>query len=61
MKSINTRPVLHNSTLAVSGAAFLCPEAKAMSGWLEDNSVYVSVTAVDDGDVEDQPAETSGR
>lgn len=32
-----------------------CPEDEAMSGWLEDTSVYVSVTAVDDGDVDDQP------
>ena len=32
-----------------------CPEDEAMSGWLEDTGVYVSVAAVDDGDVEDPP------
>jgi hypothetical protein len=32
-----------------------CPEDEAMSGWLEDSSVYVSVTAVDDGDEDDAP------
>ena len=32
-----------------------CPEDEAMSGWLEDSGVYVSVTAVDDGDDDDAP------
>jgi hypothetical protein len=34
-----------------------CPEDDVMNGWLEESSVYVSVRAVDDGDVEDPPAE----
>ena len=33
------------------------PEDDVMNGWLEDSSVYVSVDAVDDGDVEDPPAD----
>jgi len=35
-----------------------CPEDDVMNGWLEESSVYVSVDAVDDGDVEDPPAES---
>jgi hypothetical protein len=35
-----------------------CPEDIAMSNWLEETSVYVSVAAVDEGDVEDPPAES---
>ena len=34
-----------------------CPEDDVMNGWLEDSTVYVSVDAVDDDDVEDPPAE----
>ena len=34
-----------------------CPEDDVMNGWLEESSVYVSVDAVDEGDVEDPPAE----
>jgi hypothetical protein len=34
-----------------------CPEDVVMNGWLEDSSVYVSVDSVDEGDVEDPPAE----
>jgi hypothetical protein len=35
----------------------LCPEDDAMNGWLEETSVYVSVAAVDDGDVDDPPSD----
>lgn len=35
----------------------VCPEDEAMNGWLEETSVYVSVAAVDDGDLDDPPAE----
>jgi hypothetical protein len=34
-----------------------CPEDDVMNGWLEDSSVYVSVDSVDEGDVEEPPAE----
>jgi hypothetical protein len=34
-----------------------CPEDDVMISWLEDSSVYVSMDSVDDGDVEDPPAE----
>ena len=34
-----------------------CPEDDAMSGWVEETSVYVSVAAVDDGDVDEPPSE----
>ena len=34
-----------------------CPEDDVLKGWLEESSVYVSVEAVDDADVEDPPAE----
>ena len=34
-----------------------CPEDDAMNGWLEETGVYVSVAAVDDGDLEEPPAE----
>ena len=32
-----------------------CPEDEAMSGWLEESGVYVSVVAVDDGEEDDPP------
>ena len=35
-----------------------CPEAEAMSGWLEDNGVYVSVVAVDVDDEEETALES---
>ncbi len=35
----------------------VCPEDAVMDGWLEETSVYVSVAAVDDGDMDDPPAE----
>ena len=35
----------------------VCPEDEAMMGWLEETSVYVSVAAVDDGDVDEPLAE----
>jgi hypothetical protein len=34
-----------------------CPEIDVLNGWLEESSVYVSVEAVDEGDVEEPPAE----
>jgi hypothetical protein len=34
-----------------------CPEDDLMNGWLEESSVYVSVEAVDEGEVEDPPVE----
>ena len=35
-----------------------CPEDEAMSGWLEDNGVYVSVVAVDVDDEDETPLES---
>jgi hypothetical protein len=43
--------------VTVERVAERCPEDDVMNGWLEESSVYVSVDAVDDGDVEDPPAE----
>ncbi len=34
-----------------------CPEDDVLQGWIEESSVYVSVEAVDEGDVDDPPAE----
>jgi hypothetical protein len=33
------------------------PEDDILKGWLEESSVYVSVEAVDDGELDDPPAE----
>ena len=45
---------IHATVEQVSDA---CPEDDVMNGWLEETGVYVSVVAVDDGEVEEPPAE----